>query len=165
MKLKLITIGLLGSFVFSASAETLIQKIEFWGNDNKAQVMLSVDVLSVIDLFKKSSPTSHFEFDSSYPLNFVQSDPDAETIARLLEKYQSEQDGSTHWSRNAGKYKTAAVVAAIGTAVAVIVGESKASSGRDQNLNAGGDINFNTGNVGGNNGNQQPESIEVEGLE
>lgn len=152
-------------FAHSVSAESLIRDVEFKADNDKAQVMVSVDLLNVLDLFKGPSPTGHFEFDSDYPLNFVQTDPDAETIARLLERYQAEQPTSTHWSRNAGKYKTAAVVAAIGTAVAVIVGESKESSGRDQNITAGNNVNFNTGTVGGNNGNNEASETEFEGLE
>ena len=162
-KIKVL-VFLTAMMVGTAQAEPIIESVQFSGDNEDTKLMVAVDMLAVFDLFKPKNPVRHMEFDSDSPLNFVQVDPDAEMIARLLEKY-GDEDEETHWSRNAGKYKTAAVVAAIGTAVAFIVSESKESSGRDQTVTAGGNVNFNTGTIGGNNGNAEGETATFEGIE
>jgi hypothetical protein len=159
MKWKAIITGMLIST--AVGAEAIIERVDFKANDKGAEVMVSVDLFSLADLFKEKSPVRHMEFRDE-GLNFVQTDPDAETIARLLEQYGTQGEES-HWAKFSGRYKTAATIAAIGGAIAYIVSESKESSGgRDQNISAGGNVNFNSGQVSGNNGNTQTAEEEVE---
>lgn len=162
-KIKVL-VFLTAMMVGTAQAEPIIESVHFSGDNEDTKLMVAVDMLAVFDLFKPKSPVRHMEF-SDDGLNFVQVNPDAEMIARLLEKYGDESEEKTHWQTHAGKYKTAAVISAVGVGVALILEAGKSSSGRDQQITAGGDVNFNSGTVGGNNGNQQGEDTTFEGLE
>lgn len=159
---KALLIGLL--FGISAQAETVIERVDIQATDKGAQVMVSLDVLSIFDLFKPDNPASQWQFRDE-GLNFAQVDPNEEMIARLLERYG---DGTAtpagHWESHAGKYKIAAVVAALGASIAYVVSESKESSGRDINVNSGRDTNINTGQSGSQ-GTEGGDGPEFEGLE
>lgn len=166
MKLAGVTCVSLLILTTQTQAESFIQGVDFSMDNDKASVMVKVDALNLWDLFTKNQTIREFDYDSGVSLVQV-GEIDPELLRQIFEQHKDMDPGevSTHWSRNAGKYKTAAVVAAIGTAVALIVSESKSSSGRDQNITAGGNVNFNSGTVGGNNGNQSAEAPEFEGLE
>lgn len=158
---KALLIGLL--FAFTAQAETVVERVDFRANDKGAQVMVSFDLLSMFDLVKGPNPYDHWVFkDTGY--NLCQTEPDAETIAMILEKYGDGAEEEGHWSTHAGKYKLAAVVAAIGAGVAYIVSESKESSGRDISVASGRDTNINTGQSGSQ-GTEGGEGPSFEGLE
>ena len=163
-KIKVL-VFLTAMMVGTAQAEPIIESVHFSGDNEDTKLMVAVDVLAVFDLFKPKNPVRHMEFDSDSPLNFVQVNPDAEMIARLLEKYGDESEEKTHWQTHAGKYKTAAVISAVAVGVALVLEAGKSSSGRDQQITAGGDVNFNSGTVGGNNGNAEGETATFEGIE
>ena len=78
----------------NAQAETVIQGVDFGMNNDKAQVMVKVDVLNLLGLFNKGQTYREFDYDSG--VSFVQAgEIDPDLVTRILEQYQNTDVWST----------------------------------------------------------------------
>ncbi len=123
----------------------ILERVGVQSNGDQYRVEVAFDVGEFLALFRNRPETSHMVFYSYYSGNSAGPDQisglSAEDFnAQLLALASELPKQETHWEKYNGAYKTSAVVAAVGVAIALVLDKSGDGSGDDINISNASNI-------------------------